>query len=77
MKVQIDCWRSLALAERGVWTSSEEKITLGPYEYVELTYDSLRVSPNGDWLGQIENGDWYINDHDEPFSDICIYAVGD
>lgn len=34
-------------------------LTLGPFDYVQLTYDTIRISPEGDHLATF-NGDWEI-----------------
>lgn len=49
----------------------------GPYPFVQMTYESLRVGPDGDHLSFF-NGDW--QDPDDPtrkWSDVVIHAVGD
>ena len=52
--------------------------TLGPFEWVQQTYQDLRVSPDGETLAQwVGNaGEWFIIDgeHAEEFySDFVIY----
>lgn len=47
----------------------------GPYEWVQLTYGMLRVSPDGEVLAFIKEGDWYIAGEwadDVMYSDIAI-----
>lgn len=50
---------------------------IGPYDFVQLTYDLLRVGPSGDELASFEDGWWKIiaGDHaGEVFSDAIIHA---
>lgn len=55
--------------------------TFGPFEYVQQTYTTLRVSPDGDiFLAQliVDAGEWFIFDgfgHDDEFySDFTVFS---
>lgn len=52
-------------------------VTLGPFEYVELTYNILRVGPDGNAIGyfEVRDGTWRLNDDRYPFSDLDIHAT--
>ena len=49
----------------------------GPFPFVQLTYDALRVGPNGDELASFDghNGTWFILPELSEWSDIIIYSV--
>ena len=56
--------------------------TFGPYDYVQLTYGTLRISPNGDDLAVKYNGDWHVIPEHQPeegsgrhYSDVIIYGA--
>lgn len=52
----------------------------GPYPFVQLTYESLRVGPDGDWLAVYQLGKWHLDSQKSQeegylyFSDVVIYA---
>lgn len=53
-------------------------VHLGPFDYVGLIYDCLRVSENnGDstTIGWYKDGLWWIEGDEYPFSDVDIYTV--
>lgn len=37
-------------------------VIFGPYEYVQLTYEEIRVSPDGAPLAHISGGVWLLSD---------------
>jgi hypothetical protein len=37
-----------------------EEITLGPFEFVQLTYEGLRVGPNGEHIAFLKDGLWHL-----------------
>jgi hypothetical protein len=77
-KVILNAWRSDALAETGMWTKQDDPphVQFGPYEYIELTYESVRVSPDGEWIGEIcPEGYWHMYGHKTVFSDLTISSV--
>jgi hypothetical protein len=47
---------------------------VGPFEYVEITYDLLRVSPDGDTIGGFRDGFWWLDGDSIPFSDLDVFA---
>lgn len=54
----------------------------GPFEYAELTYDTLRYGPNGDTLAfwDADEGDWRLTGDagqyvGETYSDITIFPA--
>jgi hypothetical protein len=51
-----------------------ETVTRGPFEYVEITYDLLRVSPDGDTIGGFRDGFWWLDGDSIPFSDLDVFA---
>lgn len=58
------------------WDAVPEAVTLGPFEYVELTFQALRVGPEGEQIGEIdEDCLWYLVDDPYPFSDLAIHAA--
>lgn len=57
--------------------------TFGPFEYAELTYETLRYGPNGDTLAfwDASVGDWRLAADAGPYagetySDAVIYPIG-
>lgn len=56
----------------------------GPFEFVQLTYEGLRISPNGDWLANYIDGFWKLTDVTiktvtldeltQDWSDVIIYT---
>lgn len=50
-------------------------VELGPFDYVELTYEMLRVGPEGEEIGGFMNGLWWLSGDPYPFSDLDIYAA--
>lgn len=52
-------------------------LLLGPYpDFVQLTYEGLRVGPEGEHIANYADGYWYVEADDSPWSDVVIYAVG-
>jgi hypothetical protein len=51
--------------------------TYGPFEFLQATYDSLRISPDGDFMAEFVDGFWRLdpqyNDERE-YSDFVIFA---
>jgi hypothetical protein len=54
----------------------DNEATFGPFEWVQLTYGSLRISPDGEDLAAMRDGAWHIEWHDSPYSDVVIYDKG-
>lgn len=53
----------------------ERSVTDGPFDYVQLTYHQIRVSPEGDMIGYYdpETRDWWrVNDESGRYTDIVI-----
>jgi hypothetical protein len=54
---------------------------LGPFDWVQLTYDEIRVSPNGDPVALFDEGDWHLYGDTnsgldrEPWSDVVIGPI--
>lgn len=76
--VKLICSRSDTFKEN--WKIPDyvpSEITLGPYEYVEFTYEGLRVGPHGDHIGHYNahDGCWKLEDMPTPFSDLDIFSV--
>ena len=48
----------------------------GPFEYAQLTYSELRVSPDGESFAFYRNGYWYlVNDETAtPYTDVVIWG---
>lgn len=48
----------------------------GPFEWVQLTYEGLRVSPDGEHIAYYADGEWVIAvewaESEETYSDIVI-----
>ena len=54
---------------------NRESETFGPYDFVQLTYDALRVGPDGDReLATFRDGIWTTDDN-RIWSDVIISAV--
>ena len=58
---------------------AEEAWTVGPFEWVQLTHEYLRISPDGEFLATLEDGDWHIENDDyacdrRDWTDAVIYA---
>ncbi len=49
-----------------------ERDTVGPFEYTQLTYDELRVSPDGDVIARYHDGYWYPTYGGVTYTDIVI-----
>lgn len=67
-------------------TESEapEQLTIGPFEWVQLTYNELRIAPEGDWVARFVKDAWHlcpderaqalgVPAHPYPFSDLVIF----
>ena len=48
-------------------------VTIGPFEYVEITYDMLRVGPEGASIGRFKDDLWWLDGDPYPFSDLDVY----
>ena len=81
-KVMIDFFSSDAALERG----GTEWLTLGPFDFVQLTYTLMRTGEEQDeqneWgeLAEIHDGDWSIIHGEHAgkwFSDFSVYPVED
>lgn len=52
----------------------------GPFEFVQLTYESLRIGPDGEQFATYCHGNWRLDDgryrpgEAGPWSDVIIYA---
>lgn len=53
-----------------------EIVELGPFEYVELTYEFLRTGPEGEMIGCFNEGVWWLDGNKYPFSDLDVWAEG-
>lgn len=48
---------------------------MGPFPFVQLTYDLLRVGPEGEEIASFTSGFWTrVGYAEEPWSDVIIYA---
>lgn len=48
---------------------------LGPVEWVQLTYDELRVSPDGESYAIYHDGYWWpVNEPEVPYTDVVIWG---
>jgi hypothetical protein len=62
-----------------------DAVMVGPFEFAQLTYTTLRVGPDGDWAAALVNGLWRIFDEvgnaafapyaGMVFSDITVIAA--
>ena len=50
---------------------SDESVTIGPFEWVELTYDRLRIAPNGDVIA-FYTCCWLREEDGKHYSDVVI-----
>jgi hypothetical protein len=52
----------------------EKEQKLGTFPFVQLTYNSLRVGPDGDFIGHLDHRTdvWSVEGCDFPVSDITI-----
>ncbi len=50
-----------------------EPRSFGPYPFVQLTYEGLRVGPDGDDLAFYDGGYWRLVSDDTRWSDVVIY----
>lgn len=49
--------------------------TLGPYPYVQLTYEMLTVGPDGEELAHYDGSEWWLLGSERGhYSDIVVYA---
>jgi hypothetical protein len=61
----------------------EDRISdeFGPFDFVQLTYNTLRVSPNGDELAHYADtpNEWRLWEHADQnwYSDVIIYDAGE
>lgn len=71
MSVKITCTASEAMYEEGALYGSDQPdfLELGPYEFVQLTYEGLRVGPDGDHIGFYSHGVWSIGVQHVPIPD--------
>lgn len=78
MRHYIHFQRSDALFENfNLPEDAEHDRKLGPFdEFVQLTYEGLRVGPDGDHIAYFDytRGAWFIERDDSPWSDVVIYA---
>ena len=56
----------LELVPEGDLPNISEQVILGPFEWVQLTYEEFRVSPEGDVLAYLHDGDWVVVTPDQP-----------
>ncbi len=45
---------------------------MGPYEWVQMTYELLRVSPDGEEIGWFEDDVWKVKGEKGWYSDVVI-----
>ena len=66
--------------ERG--QQDKQSREFGPFDFVQLTYEGLRIAPDGDWLANYTDGFWRLTDEkltmsqeelDQEWSDVIIY----
>ena len=69
--------------ERG--QQDKESQEFGPFEFAQLTYEGLRVGPDGDWIANYVDGFWRLTDESvktispeeliQEWSDVVIYTA--
>ena len=49
----------------------------GPYEFVQVTYDQIRVSPDGDAIAFMSPSSrlWYVFGDVNPYTDVTITEI--
>lgn len=67
--------------ERGQQDKQSQEF--GPFEFVQLTYEGLRIAPDGEWLANYTDGFWRLTDESvksisaddlqQEWSDVIIY----
>ena len=76
--VMLTLGRSEAMFDEGRFPDAPDEvpgsvIELGPFEYVGLTYNLLRIGPEGDVIGCFKDGLWWLDNNPYPFSDLDVY----
>jgi hypothetical protein len=69
--------------ERGQYDKWSQEF--GPFEFVQLTYEGLRIAPDGDWLANYTEGFWRLTNEavktitaeelQQEWSDVIIYQA--
>lgn len=96
MSVKISFTASEVLYEPGgaLYESKQpDSLELGPFDFVQLTYEGIRVGPDGDHIGFFKDGLWALGVETIPlgqswskfgpapnallFSDVGIYSEDD
>ncbi len=55
---------------------SGRQVDIGDYEWVQVTYDIIRTSPDGDnEIAVQKGGEWFFDGHSDPFSDFTVEAI--
>lgn len=54
--------------------SDEVSEVYGPFDFVQLTYELLRVGPDGDEFAHYSNGWWQVIADQSEWSDVIIYG---
>jgi hypothetical protein len=57
---------TLERIDEGDLPNVSEQVIVGPFEWVQLTYEELRVAPDGDVIAYLDEGDWTIVGPDQP-----------
>ena len=61
----------------------QEAVEYGPFEYVQMTYGSLRSSPDGEEFAYYANDRWMLSvpqdhpDFDKKFTDFVVWSSND
>lgn len=66
--VYLHCHASEAMYDDGsplANTDQPDTLRLGPFPYIELTYETVRVGPSGEPVGFLVDGVWSIGPHRE------------
>lgn len=42
--------------------------TLGPYDWLQVTYDTLRIPPDGEAIAVMQEGTWILCDPAAPYA---------
>lgn len=56
--------------------TDEQRDIVGPFEWVQLTHEILRMSPDGDEIAHNINGDWILVEDGSVWTDIIIGPTG-